>query len=102
MFVLGWWGVTKQNKGVFEDAANFIMDASLSKKIKNWNFTLSCNDIFKSTIYKQQFTVNDVRSKARYVVNAHEISIAVRYSFGKIKETQFKEKNIDENVNRIR
>ena len=102
MFVVGWWGVTKQNKGVFEHAANFIMDASLSKKIKNWNFTLSCNDIFKSTIYKQQFTVNDVRSKARYVVNAHEISIAVRYSFGKIKETQFKEKNIDENVNRIR
>lgn len=102
IFVVGWWGATKQNKGVYEHAPNFIMDASLSKKIKNWNFTLSCNDIFRSTIYKQQFTINDVRSKARYVVNAHEISIAVRYSFGKIKETEFKEKSIDENVNRIR
>lgn len=102
MFVVGWWGASKQNKGVFEDAANFIMDASLSKKIKNWNFTLSCNDIFRSTIYKKQFTINNVRSKARYVVNAHEISIAVRYSFGKIKETEFKGKSIDENVNRIR
>ncbi|MEO8254226.1 MAG: outer membrane beta-barrel protein [Flavobacterium sp.] len=101
-FVIGCWGETKQNKGIFEDAANFIMDASLSKKIKNWNFTLSCNDIFKSTIYKEQFTINEVRSKARYVVNAHEISIAVRYSFGKIKETEFKEKSIDENQNRIR
>jgi hypothetical protein len=101
-FVVGWWGETKQNKGIFEDAANFIMDASLSKKIKNWNITLSCNDIFKSTIYKEQFTINDVHSKARYVVNAHEISIAVRYSFGKIKETEFKEKSIDENENRIR
>lgn len=101
-FVVGWWGETKQNKGIFEDAANFIMDASLSKKIKNWNITLSCNDIFKSTIYKEQFTKNDVYSKARYVVNAHEISIAVRYSFGKIKETEFKEKSVDENENRIR
>lgn len=101
-FVVGWWGATKQNKGIFEDGANFIMDASLSKKIKNWNFTLNCNDIFKSTIYKEQFTINEVHSKARYVVNAHEISITVRYSFGKIKETEFKEKSVDENEIRIR
>ncbi|MGO4771797.1 TonB-dependent receptor domain-containing protein [Flavobacterium sp. W22_SRS_FK3] len=101
-FVVGWWGATKQNKGIFEDDANFIMDASLSKKIKKWNFTLSCNDIFKSTIYKEQFTINYVRSKARYVVNANEISIAVRYSFGKIKESEFNEKRVDENENRIR
>ena len=101
-FVVGWWGATKQNKGVFERSANFIMDMSLSKKIKNWNITLNCNDIFRSTIYKEQFTINDVSSKSRYLVDAHEISIAIRYSFGKIKETEFNEKSINENENRIR
>ncbi|HJY13081.1 MAG TPA: hypothetical protein VJ304_09865, partial [Flavobacterium sp.] len=62
----------------------------------------NCNDIFRSTIYKEQFTINDVSSKSRYLVDAHEISIAIRYSFGKIKETEFNEKSINENENRIR
>ena len=101
-FVVGWWGATKQNKGVFERSANFIMDMSLSKKIRNWNITLNCNDIFRNTIYKEQFTINEVSSKSRYLVDAHEISIAIRYSFGKVKETEFNEKSINENENRIR
>lgn len=102
MFVVGWWGATKQNKGTFENSANFIMDMSLSKTFKNWKCTLSYNDIFRTTIYKEEFTINDISSKTRYVVDAHEISIAIKYSFGKIKESEFKEKNVDKNQNRIR
>ena len=41
-------------------------------------------------------------SKARYLVDGHEISISVKYSFGKVKETEFKGKSINENENRIR
>lgn len=101
-FVLDWWGATKQNKGIFERNDNFIMNVSVSKKIRNWNLALNCNDIFKSTIYKEQFTINHVSSKAKYWVDACEISIAIKYSFGKIKETEFKEKRINETENRIR
>lgn len=102
IFVLGWWGATKQNKGVFEHGANFIINMSFSKKVNDWNFTLNCNDIFRNTIYKERFTINGVNSKSRYLVDAHEVSFAVRYSFGKVKETEFKEKRINENENRIR
>lgn len=88
--------------GVFEHNANFIMNMSLSKTFKKWNCTLNFNDVFRDTIYNEQFAINGVTSKARYVVDAHEISIAIKYSFGKIKETEFKGKTIDENENRIR
>ncbi|WP_155104416.1 outer membrane beta-barrel family protein [Flavobacterium sp. LC2016-01] len=101
-FAVGWWGATKQNKGILENNANFIMDMSLSKTFKNWNYTLNYNDIFRNTIYQEQFVINDISSKARYVVDAHEVSIAIKYSFGKIKESQFKEKNINENESRVR
>ena len=69
---------------------------------KNWNCTLSCNNVFKNNIRTEQFTINTITSKARYVVDNHEISIALKYSFGKVKETKFKEKNINEDSDRIR
>lgn len=97
------WGLTEQKEGVFERNAKFIMDFAVSKTfLTNWNCTLSYNDIFKNTIYEESFTINNISSKARYLVDSHEFSIAIKYSFGKIKATEFKEKNIDENSNRIR
>ncbi|OUL60444.1 outer membrane beta-barrel family protein [Flavobacterium sp. AJR] len=96
------WGLTKQNKGVFERNERFIVDMALSKTFfKNWNCTVTCNNVFNSNIEEEQFTINNVSSKARYQVDWHEISIAIKYSFGKIKDSQFKEKNVDDS-NRIR
>jgi hypothetical protein len=102
-FAFSFWGMTKQKEGVFERRANFIFDMSLAKSFgKNWNCTLNYNDVFKNTIYAEKFTVSGISSKSRYLVDANEISIAIRYTFGKIKESEFKEKNIDENESRIR
>ncbi|HKO76033.1 MAG TPA: outer membrane beta-barrel family protein [Flavobacterium sp.] len=103
VFSLTTWGLTKQREGVFERKAMFIMDIGVSKTFfTNWNCTINYNDIFRNTIYEERFTINDISSKARYLVDAHEFSIAIKYSFGKIKSTEFKEKNVDDNSNRIR
>lgn len=101
-FVIGWWGATKQYKGIYEHGANFIMDMSLAKTYKNWNCTLSFNDIFRTTNYKEKLTINDVNSNSKYLVDAREISISVRYSFGKVKNSDYKGKSVDENESRIR
>lgn len=102
-FVLTAYGLTDQKEGVFERKAWFIMNLGVSKPFfTNWNCTLSYNDIFINTIYKESFTINNINSTARYLVDTHEFSIAVKYSFGIIKSTEFKEKNIDDNSNRIR
>jgi hypothetical protein len=102
-FVFSFWGTTKQNDGIFERKANFVVDMSLAKTFgKNWSCTLNYNDIFKATSYTDSFTVNNIYSKFKYLVNANEISIAVRYSFGKIKDSEFKEKSVNENESRIR
>lgn len=102
-FILSFWGLTEQKKGVFERNPRFVVDMALSKTfLKKWNCTLSCNNVFKNVIETEEFTINDTSSKARYVVDAHEISISVKYSFGKVKETAFKEKNVNETEDRIR
>lgn len=102
-FVLSFWGTTKQKEGVFERNAKLIFDLSLAKAFgKNWNCTLSYNDIFKNTIYSERFTINDISSRARYLVDANEISITLRYSFGKMKDSEFKQKSVNDNENRIK
>ncbi|MBL0738393.1 TonB-dependent receptor [Flavobacterium sp. GN10] len=102
-FVLSFWGMTKQNDGIFERKANFIVDLSLVKTFgKNWSCTLNYNDIFKATTYTDAFSINNINSKFKYWVDANEISIAVRYSFGKIKDSEYKGKSINESENRIR
>jgi hypothetical protein len=101
--VLNFWGLTKQYTGVFETSPRFVVDMAVSKTFfKKWNCTLSLNNIFKNNIQTEQFTINTINSKARYVVDNQEISLAIKYSFGKVKESEFKEKNNDENQNRIR
>ncbi len=97
------WGLTKQKEGVFERNEKIIMDFAISKTFfTNWSCTLSYNDIFRAMIYKENFTFNTISSSSRYLVDSHEFSIAIKYSFGKIKAMEFKEKNIDDNSNRIR
>jgi hypothetical protein len=97
------WGLTEQKEGVFERDTMFVMDLGVSKTFfNNWSCTLSYNDIFRNTIYEERFTINNISSKARYLVDSHEFSIAIKYSFGKVKSTEFKGKHIDDNSNRIR
>jgi hypothetical protein len=101
--VFNFWGLTKQYTGIFETNPRFIVDMAVSKRFSNnWTYTLSCNNVFKNNIETEKFTINSINSKARYVVDNHEISMAIKYSFGKVKETEFKEKNNEENQDRIR
>jgi hypothetical protein len=98
------WGLSTQKEGVFERMQpEFSMDMAFSKHfLQNWDVTLSCNDVFKSSVYKESFTINTISSKAKYASDRHEISVSIKYSFGKIKEAEFREKSIDENEGRIR
>ena len=98
------WGLTTQHEGVFERRQpEFIMDLAISKTFfKKWDCTLGFNDIFKNMVYKENFTVNKISSKSNYLSDTHEISFGIRYSFGKIKNSEFKEKNINDDENRIR
>ena len=100
--VLNFWGLTKQYTGVFVTNPRFVVDTAVSKTFfKKWNCTFSWNNIFKNNIETEKFTINTINSKARYVVDNNMISIALKYSFGKTTETTFKEKNNDENQNRV-
>jgi hypothetical protein len=97
------WGLTKQKLGIYEGNAVFIVNAAVSKTFfKQWDCTLSWDDIFRKMNFTNDFTINNVSAKGKYFTDAHAVSFSIKYSFGKIKKSAFVEKNIDENSGRIK
>lgn len=97
------WGYTKQKLGIFERSGLVTFDAAVSKTFfKKLDCALSWSDIFRKMNYRGDFTTNNIASKGIYYTDSRVISLSVKYSFGKIKKSEFKEKDIDENSGRIR
>lgn len=97
------WGFTKQQQGIFERSAFFTMDFAVSKTFfKHFDCTIRYEDIFKQVKFSENFTVNNISAKGMYYTDSNLVSFSVKYSFGKIKNAEFKERNIDENSGRIR
>lgn len=97
------WGFTTQKLGVFEKKGIITMDAAVSKTFfKHLDCTLSWNDIFRKMTFKDQFTLNNIAAKGVYYTDSNIVSLSLKYSFGKIKNSEMKEKSIDENSGRIR
>lgn len=97
------WGFTERKQGIFKRNSLFIMDLALAKTLfKNFDFTLSFNDVFRNMNFNENFTINDIASKGIYYTDTREISFSISYKFGRIKDLKYKERNIDENSNRIR
>lgn len=97
------WGMTDQYEGVFKSKGLFVMDVAISKTIfKHFDCTVNVNDIFRKTNYYNTYTMNGISTNGKYFTDAHMISLSVKYAFGKIKNSEFQEKSIDENANRIR
>ncbi|CAM3989644.1 MULTISPECIES: outer membrane beta-barrel family protein [Flavobacterium] len=97
------WGFTERKEGVFKRNSLFIMDLALSKTLfKNFDCTLSFNDVFRNLNFNENFTINDIASKGIYYTDTREMSLSIRYKFGKIKDSNYQERDIDENSNRIK
>jgi len=99
---IGGWGLTNRSEGIFEREAMFVLDSSISKKYKTWTCTLSYNNIFKGGEYKEKIQNNFLNSQATFFVDTFELSVALKYTFGKFTNSSFKEKVVDENGNRVR
>ncbi|MBA9075143.1 hypothetical protein GGR22_003320 [Flavobacterium gossypii] len=102
-FSLTGWGLTNRNEGVFQRNSFFLMDMAVSKTFfKNLSCTINYNNVFKNRTFTENFEVSKVNSRAIFFVDNCEFSIAIRYTLGKVKDSIFKEKEVNENSNRIK
>lgn len=102
-FSLTGWGLTNRSEGVFKRNSFFLMDMATSKTFfKNLSCTVNYNNIFRNRTFTENFEVNKINSKAVFYVDNCEFSITIRYTLGKLKDSIFKEKEVNENSGRIK
>ncbi|MBU7571272.1 MAG: outer membrane beta-barrel protein, partial [Flavobacterium sp.] len=102
-FSLTGWGLTSRNEGVFQRNSYFQLDFAASKTFfKNLSCTVNYNNVFRNRTFTENFEVSKVRSNAIFFVDNCEFSIAIRYTLGKIKDSIYKEKEVNENSGRIK
>ncbi|MFL9837398.1 outer membrane beta-barrel family protein [Flavobacterium sp. ST-75] len=95
-------GFTERSSGVFKRNAVFTMNAAANKTFFNrLDVTFSFNDIFRGLKFTEGVNINGINSNAIYTLDGREVSLSVRYVFGKLKDSKYKDKNINENTNRI-
>ena len=96
------WGYTKRVEGVFKRNAMYAVDFSLSKTfMKKLSCTVSYNSLLSTKNAREDFTINKISSRGVYYQDVREFSIGLKYSIGGIKDSKYKNKAIDDNIDRL-
>jgi len=97
------WGITKRNEGIFQRNAGYAIDTAVTKTFFNkLNCSLGYNSLLSTGQVKENFDVNGVTSKGIYYLDQRQVSLSVKYAFGKLKDSAYKNKDVNDNMNRIR
>ena len=102
VLMISGWGYTKRVEGVFKRNAMCAVDFSLSKTfMKKLSCMVSYNSLLSTKNAKEDFTINNISSRGVYYLDVREFSVGLKYSIGGIKDSKYKNKAIDDNINRL-
>ena len=102
VLMISGWGYTKRVEGVFKRNAMSAVDFSLSKTfMKKLSCMVSYNSLLSTKNAKEDFTINNISSRGVYYLDVREFSLGLKYSIGGIKDSKYKNKAVDDNINRL-
>lgn len=99
----GGWLLTKRQEGIFERNSMLVLDATITKTLfKKLYCAIRLNDITRAMNFEERYAINGVEAEGVYFVDAKEVAFSIKYVFGNTKGLKFKNKDIDENLQRIK
>ena len=99
----GGWGLTKRSEGIFERNALAVFNAAITRTFfKKLHCSLRFNDITRAMNFEESYAINGVLADGIYFVDAQEIAFSLKYSFGNTKDPKYQNKDVDENLDRIK
>ncbi|OAH73127.1 hypothetical protein AXA65_08650 [Chryseobacterium sp. FP211-J200] len=93
--------ITKRVEGLYENNAMCLVNLGLTSSVSDFDFTVRYNDVFNQMNYIQKMSYDKIASTGTFFGNTPTISIAAKYNFGKLKKSNYKEKAVNENANRL-
>lgn len=96
-------GDYRKAQGIFNRNGLATFNAAITKTFfEKLHCALRFNDITKSQNFEEMYSINGVNAKGIYFADVREIAVSIKYSLGKIKEPTYENKDVDENLDRIR
>lgn len=96
------WFLTSRKDGVFNRDEVFTLNAVFTTKIfSKLDITLSANDLFNTLEFGENYTLQNLNVNSLFFTDANEYAIALRYVFGAVKNSNYKNKSVDEELNRM-
>jgi len=93
------WGMSRRQLGAFERNGLFVVNMGASKRFFNkLNCSIQFNDIFNTTEYADLFNFNGINSDGVFFVDSRALVVSLSYSFGKIKKSNFRNEDIDDDA----
>ena len=100
-FLLDGTWITKRTQGIYEYNEMVLINLGLTKSVSNFDFTLRYNDVFNQNTYIQKLSYNKIITKGSFYGNTPTFSVGIKYNFGKISNSEYREKQINQTVDRI-
>ncbi|WP_139063689.1 outer membrane beta-barrel family protein [Flagellimonas eckloniae] len=98
----GGWLLTRRQEGIFKRNNMLVLNATITKTLfEKLQCAIRLNDITQAMNFEESYAINGVEAEGVYFVDAQEVAFSVKYNFGNTKKSKFKNKDVDENLNRI-
>ena len=97
------WGQTDRKIGIIDQKGYWIIDLFVSKQFgKSLTISLNLNDIFQNFEFGSIYNYNNVLTNEVRYGDRRAIAFNVRYSFGKKFKSKYQNKDIDDNLERMK
>lgn len=100
-FLLDGSYITKRTAGLYDVNAMCLVNLGLTSSVSNFDFTVRYNDVFNQMNYIQKMTYNQMSSKGTFFGNTPTLSFAIKYNFGKLLKSNYKQNTVNETSNRL-
>jgi hypothetical protein len=102
-FNVNGWALTNRKDGIFNRKSVFTLNAAYTTKLfSKLDVTLSANDIFNTMEFRENYILQNLNVSNLFFTDVNEFSIALRYVFGSIKNSKYKNKSVDDELNRMK
>ncbi|WP_161594406.1 TonB-dependent receptor domain-containing protein [Flagellimonas alvinocaridis] len=99
---VGGYALTQRKEGIIERNGMVVLNASVTTTLfEKLQCALRFNDITKAMNYGESYSINGVEAHGTYYADGREMAVALKYSFGGTASNTFKNKDVDENLDRI-
>ena len=93
--------ITDRTEGIYDYNAMLLVNFGLTKSISNFDFTLRYNDVFQQNNFVQKLSYDKIITKGSFYGNTPTFSLGIKYNLGKVTNSGYKEKSVNETADRI-